>query len=286
MENMTETEVLERLTAGFDSALDRLEAAKPFAKSNHLGRFLDQARRLLAVPGGVAHAYENAHRFSTAGVFMGSDWEHPGSLKANLVPLTLGSNDATLITLECLSELRLLAVMNGRHFEPFMAAEQATYFLTKVLALNLHFVFGALDEAGRSRGATLNKILRNHMEFLAEHLGFDRILEQVLEEIWRLLRQRPVQVDFVRLMITRVAECLLNPDIRLESTAWGAEGLVAALFRPTGATREDPGVDVYLDRLENMPDKGVEEEARAMELERGILHQPPPGAGLLERGIS
>ncbi len=264
MQNTTDEDTLARLSAGFDMALDKLESAKPFAKFNHLGRFMDQARRLLAVPGGAAHAYEQAPRFSTAGVFAGSDWERPEALKANLVPLTFDGGDLTLVTLECLSELRLLAVVNGRHFETLMAAEQAAHFLTKVLALNLDFVFGVPDEAGRARGAILNNILRLQMHFLADHLGIDRVLEQVLGEIWRNLRQRPVQVDYIRLMITRVDECLANPDIQLSSTAWGAESLVAALYRPTEASREDPGVDVYLERLEGMPDKGVEEEARAM----------------------
>lgn len=265
MDPSTETDMLSRLTEGFETALDRLEAAKPFAKYNHHGRFMDVARRLLATPGGVAVAYQHAHRFGVAGVFSGSDWEHPETLKASLVPMTFSGGEPSLVTLECLSELRLLAVVNGAHFEPFMAAEQASHFLTKVLALNLNRIFGtAGGEAERVRGDSVSRILANHMAFLAEHLGFDQILEQVIDEVWRLLRQRPVQVDSVRLMIARIAECLADPEIRLETTAWGAESLVAALFRPTDASREDPGVDVYQERLEAMPEKGLEEEARAM----------------------
>ncbi|MBX3177800.1 MAG: hypothetical protein KF886_10590 [Candidatus Hydrogenedentes bacterium] len=263
--NMTaESDMFARLSAGFDAALDRLESAPPFARPNHLGRFLDQARRLLATPGGTAHAYAHAPRFRAAGAFTGSDWDHPETLKANLVPLTFDAPDAALVTLECLSELRMLAVVNGEHFEPLMAAEQATHFLTKVLALNLHHVFGISGESDRARGAARSDTLRHQMQFLADQLGYERVLEQVLDEIWRLLRQRPVQVDVVRVMVARVAECLVNPDIHLETTAWGAESLVAALFRPTEASREDPGVDAYRQRLEGMPARGLEEEARAL----------------------
>lgn len=253
---------LQRLMAGFDEALAKLESAKPFAKPNYAGRFLDQARRLLAVSGGASHAYASASRFERAGVFAGSDWEFPGRLNANLVPFTFQSDDPHLIALECLSELRFLAVATGQYLHPTISQEQASHFLTKVLALHLHRLFGAGSEADRA-GSSAQRSIVLHLEFIAEHVGFEDILEEVVNEVWRILRQRPVKVDFVKIMVTRVAECLHDPALEVKAGARGAEMLISALYGPTQASREDPGIYVYLERVAAMHAQTLSEEVQA-----------------------
>lgn len=248
--------------ARFNDALAHLESARPFAKANHIGRVLDLARRLLASPDGPALLYARAIDFDRTGIFNGSDWETPANLKAKFVPGTFSDGDARLVTLECLSELRMLAVANGRYFHPGLSSEHAKHFLTQVLAFNLQVLFGGSDESSRERPATIQKVLDHHLTFIAEHIGLENILDQVVDEVWRILRQRPIQVDSVRQMITRIAACLFDPEVQVQGTTRGAERLISALFGPTHGCSEDPGVGVYLERLGSMDSYALEQEAQ------------------------
>lgn len=250
------------VAARFDEAVAQLSSARPFAKVNHVSRILDLARRLLALPEGPSLLYARAAVYDQAGLFYGSDWANPDILKAKFVPATFSNGDPRLVTLECLSELRLLAVANGEYFHPGLSAEHAKHFLTQVLAFNLQTLFGGSDETSRERPATTQKMLDNHLHFVAEHIGLENILDQVVDEVWRILRQRPIQVDNVRQMITRIAACLFDPDVQVQGTARGAERLISALFAPTQACQEDPGVAVYLERLQNMDAYALEQEAQ------------------------
>lgn len=246
----------------FNDALAHLRNARPFAKANHIGRVLDLARKLLAMPGGSALLYSRASEFEEAGVFYGTDWEHPEVLKAKFVPNTFSHGDTRLVALECLSELRMLAVANGQYYHPSLSSEQARHFLTQVLAFNLQVLFGGSDESTRERPVAIQKMLDCHLSFIAEHIGLETILDQVVDEVWRILRQRPIQVDSVRQMITRIAACLFDPNIQVHGTARGSERLISALFGPTHGCREDPGVDVYLQRLGTMDGYALEQEAQ------------------------
>lgn len=248
----------------FDEALEHLGSARPFAKVNHIGRVLDLGRKLLAAPGGAALLFDRAGKFDTAGLFVGTDWEHAEYLKARFVPTTLSDGDARLVTLECLSELRILAVAAGRHFHPGLSAEQAEHFLTQVLAFNLRALFGGSDEMSRARPAVIRGMLEHHLEFVVAHVGLDKILEKVVDEVWRILRQRPIQIDGVCQMIARLAACLLDPSISLPGAALGAERLVSALFGPTNGCREDPGVDAYQERLAGMDAYALDQEAQGL----------------------
>lgn len=253
----------DQMAERFDDALNRLDAAKPFAKENHLGRCFDQARRLLAVPGGVRHLFAAAPRFDSAGVFVNSDWEHPEYLNANLVPGTFQSGELRIVTIECLSELRFLAIATGNYLHPSLSDMYAVRFLTKVLALNLPILFGGSGEAERVQRRLTQPVVRNLLEYISTHIGIDHIIDEVIAEVWRILRQRPVQTDTVKVMISRIAECLNNPDIELTTSTLGADSLVSALFAPSNASREDPGVPVYLDRVRAMHTQTLNEEAQA-----------------------
>lgn len=76
---------LERLASNLDSALDKIEATRPFAKNLYQGRVYDLALRVLKEPGGVEALYARAHRFDRAGLFHGGDWAHPDTLQPSYV---------------------------------------------------------------------------------------------------------------------------------------------------------------------------------------------------------
>ncbi|NIR76822.1 MAG: hypothetical protein GWO12_17230, partial [Gemmatimonadetes bacterium] len=125
-------------------------------------------------------------------------WENPTTLLPGLVTNTLHSAQPATVTLECLSELRLLSIANGDHAQPDVSPEHARHFLTQVLALNLGWVFGSLDEAQRIRLGALADAVTGHLRYLMDRIGIDSILSVLVDEIRRILAQRPIKVDHVR----------------------------------------------------------------------------------------
>jgi len=246
---------LQALTARYQAALDHLAGAKPFAKARYISEFLEACRRLLAAPGGVEFLAGQAEAYDRAGVFYQTDWDRPEQLQAGLVPTTLAEGSQQTVTLECLSELRWLAIAHGEYHVPGLSKEQALHFLREVLALNLDYVFERQTEAMRARRL---RGVQEMFRYLVQHIGYGNILEQVVEEVWRILKQRPIHLSHIIDMVTQLAVCVADPDMSVPA---GAEQLVSALYGPSSGSRDDPGLDVYRERLAAMDTQTLHQEA-------------------------
>lgn len=176
-------EKLPRLLANLDEATAMLGEARDFAKPGKLPRVLDTARRVLLHPGGAAALEVRARALEEAGVFLGSDWDSPQYLLPSLTTYSLKSPDANTVVIEALSELRLLAVAMGDYLHPLVSAEQAHHYLTQVMALNLWLLFSAPSEAERETQGRLARIPRYLFHHLAERIGYEHIIDQLIEEI-------------------------------------------------------------------------------------------------------
>ncbi len=258
---MTEaTDDTARLAGTLDVALDRLEQARPFAKQRHRGPVLDVLSRLVRKAGGFEPILERAGRMDAAGLFAGSDWDYPSALLPQLVGTTLDSDDARLAALETASLLRLLNIANGTGSHPALGRDHARNFLTQVLALNLKRFFRFSDEASRALDGR-EEVNARLLRFISDRVGLRDVLGVLVDEIWRILEQRPVQVGAVKDMIAQIAVALNRQGSEPGAERLGAERLVGALFGPTAETRADPGLDAYLDRLGAMDDPGLSREA-------------------------
>ncbi len=251
------------LTARLDASLAKLAQARSFAKGLHTGPVLQVARRLLSVPDGPELAYQRAPALDRAGVFAGTDWAHPEILQAEIAAQTLREGRSGDVLLECLSELRLLALAESRYAHPEVSSEQAQHYLAQVLALNLDLLFSTGGEAARVRRGGLAGTVQAVLQLLVEHIGYDHIMDRLIQEIWRILAQRPVRVDNVKGMVTQIAACLYNPAIPVTSSR-GADRLVSALFGPTQACVEDPGLEIYRERLAAMDAQALQQEANGL----------------------
>jgi len=264
----TEDGKLDGLLSKFDDAVRLLSQAPAFSKPAKLPRVLDTARRVLMQAGGCAALEQRAADFESAGIFAGSDWETPQYLIPTLTTYSLKSADANVVVIEALSELRLLAVAKGDYPHPLISQEQAHHYLTQVMAINLWLLFNAPSEAERETQGRLANISRHLFQHLAERIGYEYVIDQLIDEIWRILKQRPIQVDAIKQMITQIALCQANPEIDLGASGHGADRLVSSLYGPTQACREDPGIDIYRARLERMDNATLQAEstgfARAM----------------------
>ena len=254
-------DLLPGLLQRFDDALAALDAAPSFSKPTRLRRVLDGAKRVLQLPGGPAAIEARAQAIETAGAFEGTDWAYPEILIPSLSAHSLASSDADTVIIEALSDLRMLAVARGAYPHPRVSAENAHHHLTQVLAINLQRLFMPPTEAERESQGRLADLARGLLAHLADRVGYEHVIDQLIEEIWRILQQRPIQTEPVKQMITQIAICQANPEIDLGASGQGADRLVSSLFGPTQSCREDPGVAVYQERLESMDAGALQNEA-------------------------
>ncbi|CCE25548.1 hypothetical protein [Methylotuvimicrobium alcaliphilum] len=252
---------LDSLSEKLDKALQALAEVSDFAKITRIRRVFDTARLLMLLEGGCARVEARARQIEEAGVFLGSDWDEPQLLIPSLTCHSLKSSNADTVVVEALSELRLLAIAMGDYLHPCMSLEQAHHYLTQVLAINLGLLFGSPSEAEREQQGKLSRLPRNLFRHLAERIGYEHVIDRLIEEIWRILQQRPIQVDSVKQMITQIAVCQANPDIDLGISGQGADRLISSLYGATQACREDPGVEVYRQRLSSMDSSALQYEA-------------------------
>ncbi|GAA5050777.1 hypothetical protein [Nocardia callitridis] len=255
------TATLAKRLESLDDATRSLSDASDFGKQIKLPRVLDALRRVLLLPGGCAAVQSRAIQLEAAGLFLGTDWANPQILIPTLSTGSLRSPHAETVVLEAVSELRLQAVAGGEYVHPMISAEQANYHLSQVLAINLTMLFMPPSEAERTQQGRIAQLPRALLHHLVEQVGYEKVLEHLVDEIWRILRQRPIQVDPVKRMITQIAVARSNPDIDLGATGLGADRLISSLYGTTDACREDPGVEVYATRLESMDDSALQYEA-------------------------
>lgn len=257
----SDDDTLDRRLATLDEATRILGATSDFGKQVKLSRVLGALRRVLLLPGGCAAVRARASGLEAAGLFLGTDWAKPEILIPALSVGSLRSANADTVVLETVSDLRLLAVAKGEFTHPSVSAEQALGHLSQVLAVNLSLLFTPPSEAEREQQGRMARVSRELLHHLVEEIGYEKVLEHLVDEIWRILRQRPIQVEQVKRMITQIAVARSNPDIDLGATGLGADRLISSLYGTTDACREDPGVEVYRTRLDGMDDSALQYEA-------------------------
>ena len=280
---------LDKRVTSLDDAIRAMAETRDFGKHTKLRRVLEALRRVLMQPGGAAAVQARAQALEEAGLFQETDWASPEILIPSLVGRSLSSGEADTVVMEATSELRMLAVARGDFAHPTLSAEDARQFLSQVLAMNLQLLFTPPSEAERTQQGRTAQLVRDLFRHVADEIGYDSVLDNLVDEIWRILRQRPIQVEAVQSLITRIAIYRDDPDVALGvSSGHGIDRLITSLFGTTEASREDPGIDVFRSRLEAMDTAGLQYEAtgfaRAMhdtglvspyhaELLRFLLHE-------------
>lgn len=253
---------LDKRVTSLDGAIQAMAEAPDFSKHAKLRRVLEALRRVLLQQGGAAAVQARAQALEEAGLFRGTDWASPEILIPSLVGPGLRSDDVDTVVMEVTSELRMLAVAREEFAHPTISAEDARQFLTQVLAMNLELLFTSPSEAERIRQGRIARLIRDLFRHLADEIGYDSVLDNLVDEIWRILRQRPIQVDQVQSLITRIAIYRGDPDIDLgASSGQGIDRLITSLFGTTEACRDDPGIDVFRSRLEALDTRGLQYEA-------------------------
>ncbi len=244
-----------------DDATESLAGAGDFDKLLELPKVFDALRQVLLLPGGFPAVRTRTERLESAGLFLGTDWDQPDILVPALSASSLRSPNADTAILEVISDLRLLAVAKGERTHPRISAEQARDHLAQVLAANLTMVFMPPNEAERILLGPMSQVARELLHHIVDEIGYERVLENLVDEIWRILHQRPIQVDTVKQMITQIAVARTDPSIDLGVSGLGSDRLTSSLYGATDGCREDPGAEVYRARLDTMDDGALQFEA-------------------------
>ncbi|SOB75403.1 hypothetical protein SAMN04488490_0988 [Marinobacter sp. LV10R510-11A] len=249
------------LLATFDGALEQLALARKTAPMASNREVLDAALLVMEAPGGLDALYARVPAMEAKGIFTNGDWGQPAILRPALAVRTLRQGAPDFTAIEALSELRLLAVAMGDFRHPGISAEQAKRFLTQVTALNLDLLSGQMSEADRERPQGLGQIVNSLYQYLLSRLGYESILDSLVDEVRRLLAQRPIQTDSIKQMVSQIAKCLFDPAIETSGMDKAAR-LVSALFGPAAGCRDDPGFAVYSERLAAMDELALSKEAQ------------------------
>lgn len=263
---MTDESPSTPILRSFEHLLTQLEQASPAAKFGYQGRVLDITVRLLRQPDGLAVLERHAARLDSAGIFAGTDWALPAGLVPGMVGNALTSQDKRVVALETINLLRFLCVVRGTHAVPCLPSEHAHHFLTQVLALNLDRILGAHHEAARLTAHDLTPVIDKLLQRLMESIGAEGILGRLVDEVWRILRQRPLQVGHVKSMILQIAVASSQQSIGFSGsdTRLGADRLISALFGPTSLCRDDPGLKSYAMRLSAADEGSLQAEATGL----------------------
>jgi hypothetical protein len=249
------------LLANFDEALEQLSITRQADPAVPNTDALIASLKVMATPDGLDALYARVPAMEASGLFANGDWGKPAILQPALAVRTLRQGTPDFTAIEALSELRLLAVAMGDYRHPGISTERARNFLTQVTALNLDLLSGQMSEADRERPEGLGEIVNSLYQFLLSRLGYESILDRLVDEVGRLLAQRPIQTDSIKQMVSQIAKCLFDPEIETTGMHKAAR-LVSALFGPTKGCRDDPGFAVYGERLATMDEAALIEEAQ------------------------
>jgi hypothetical protein len=228
-------------------ALERLEQAKPFAKSMYQTDIFQLAIELAGSDDGLAIIYENAPRFDNAGVFNGGPWEDPTKMQPPLVGGSLKLKGVNSI-IELLSEMRMLAIAKGDYKHKGLSKKEAEAFLNEVLALNLDLLFPPETEEGRIQSEEHINRAQRLFRYLGQELSFKAIADKIVQELDRLTVQRPIMIGRILNMIS-MSEQLIESGID-EKTAEALVKYSRAANAPTPLSRDVSNQREYRLRVE------------------------------------
>ncbi len=252
-------EEIRKRSRRFEEALAELEAAPPFAKARYQTAVFRRSTDLLDAREGIPLVYEYAGRFDAAGVFHGGPWEAPAKLLPQLVGVGL-LGDGVYPSVEALSELRVLAIAEGKAEGRDFSADEAAEFLREVVAKHLHLLYPGETEDRRSRPRIYFRA-ESLLRFIADHIGLEGLREQVIEEIELLCVQRPIATDRIRGLLEMARR--IEPGKESDEAQRTLDLYTQAVGAPTAGSRATAEPGSYRDWIREAGPAALGEEARS-----------------------
>ncbi len=242
--------------------LSELREAAPFLRQSKLERLLSQVDLLSRSRKGFDIIYEHLPALLEAQPFKNTVWDRPGHLAPGLVAGTLLAGHPTSTT-ELLSELRMIAIVEGRWKHPHFTAEQASQFLQDVLVINFQLAFEdfSADSWDSYPRGELKKV-RLLFEFLRRHIQLQDLIDKLYQEIDTLIAHRPIATDKLEMMLRVIDERIQldqnkEPDRQLRR-------YLQAFLAPTENTQQIDSPDDYAALLPRFNQREMEWECRKL----------------------
>ena len=267
--------------------LEQLRDAGALMRADHSKKLASAADVMITREGGMDLLFGHIGEMVEAGFFAGTSWEDPAILNSSLVGGTLKAGGLTTVY-EVISELRILAIAEGKMPSDAMTRAGARDFLENLIVTNLDLLFPDASEELRNVDAGTRKHITALFDYLRNRfIRWDRIGKRMAEELQMICSQRPIVTDRARSIIRIVRENVTGSDSGEDD---GLDGLdehssrlryfVDALYAPSKMagklTPEEYGV--WLDGLQT--DGTGSPGADALRKECGELAGPLRKTGL------
>ncbi|TVP78036.1 MAG: hypothetical protein EA352_02695 [Gemmatimonadales bacterium] len=191
----------DHLVDALDERVEALQAASALTRAEAVRRLLSQVDALTDSREGLELLRHRVPEMVEAGLFRDGPWEKPGRLVPALVGGTLRAGDQTTL-MEILSELRILAVSEGRlALEEFPAAH-AQQFLLDALVRDPELLFPEEEEPTEEPARKVRRLT----DLLLEHIPMTRLKGALATEIALLCLQRPIVTDRALTLLERVRD--------------------------------------------------------------------------------
>jgi len=222
---------------------------------------------------GIGRIYDYVPKLTEAGIFEGTAWSDPSKLVPNLANGTLKSGHPNS-TIELLSELRLMAIINGDLDNRTIDHEEAGNHLQEIIVANLEFVFNEPQEETRLMMSD-HELVKVHslFKFLIDKVDLEKVKEKLSEELTLICAQRPVVTEKQRNIIALVKE-------KLDLDAYKKEDrkllrFQRCIYSPTDGAADKP-LDEYDHYLKTLTKSELYTEAQEISsrmLEFGLVSQ-------------
>ncbi|HWK23134.1 MAG TPA: hypothetical protein VNS08_08900 [Ureibacillus sp.] len=241
----------------FQKAFQQLLQAPLFSKTLFQDTVLNEALTLLQEPNGLDKLYYYAPLFDEAGLFLDKPWEDVRKLNPTLVRGTLHAGGIAAVA-ESLSDLRILAIARGDYVHPQMSSDEATEFLTKVLALNIDLLIMKETEENRVKKLYKDEQASELLHFISEHCFSSRVFENLYQEVSNLAVQRPIVTNKIIKLIASAKKLAGG----LKETSFKLQDYEKAVYSPS-ILATGP-LESYEQKLKNCNDLTLAEEAKQL----------------------
>lgn len=247
--------------ASFDELFENYKSATSLTRGEKAQKIMGQLDTWCGTLQGIREVYQRIPDLTEAGIFKGGPWEHPDKLVPQLVNGTYKSGHPNS-TIELLSELRMLALLEGEIAGSEEQQEEADSYLQEVLVHNLEFVFNEPQEETRL-AMSAHELTKVHalFQFILEKIELSKVKSKLVEELTLICEQRPVVTEKQRRIIALVKEKIeLNPDDPADMELLAFQRVI---YKPSpGAAGKDHLA--YGKALNRMKIETLEEEASAL----------------------
>jgi hypothetical protein len=253
---------ISELESRFLENFNLYKSAPDYSKPERKQRLLSQADMLCRSREGMDFLYQMIVQLNEAGIFAGTPWANPAHLVPALVSGTLLAGYPNS-TMEIMSELRQLAIMNHRIGLPHYSSEQAKAYLEDVLVSNFELAYEDFYEKAwlQYNRSELEKI-DLLFDTIKVHIPLESLLGRIADTLESISAHRPIVVTKMKRIITAIYKQLQWGEQHPEMKR--LERFIKALHQPTPLSAKYEALNQYERALEKTDFETLKQEAEQL----------------------